>query len=104
FSQAAMEEDEEGKGRLYGVEGAVAPSLSYPKREWMYRCACWRVRRSVAVSHWGRSGLIHRLSMGRRLVQDATKVRKQYRKVAGLHRCVRAGLIIGCIAMRSCCA
>ena len=30
-----MEEDEEGKGRLYGVEGAVAPSLSYPKREWM---------------------------------------------------------------------
>ena len=79
------------------------PRCSYPNREWMYRCVCCRARRSVTVSHWGRSGLIHRLSMGRCLVQDATKVCKQCRKAASLHRCVRDGLIIGCIGMRSCC-
>src|SRR5215831_20292509 len=99
-----MEEDEEDKGTPYGVEGAVAPSFPYPNREWMYRCVCWRARRSVTVSHWSRSGLIHRLSMGRRLVQDATRVCKQCRKAAGLHLRVRDGLIIGYIAMRSCCA
>src|SRR5215831_12312217 len=98
-----MEEDEEDKGTPYGVEGAVAPSFPYPNREWMYRCVCWRVRRSVTVSHWGRSGLIQRLSMGRRLVQDATRVCKQCRRVAGLHRCGRDGLSIGCITMRSGC-
>ena len=79
------------------------PRRSYPNREWMYRCVCRRARRSVTVSHWGRSGLIHRLSMGRYLLQNATRVCKQCQKAAGLHRCVRAGLIIGCISIGWCC-
>ena len=92
-----------GKRWRREVRAPWRPRCSYPIREWMYRCVCWRARRSVAVSHWGRPGFIHRLSMGRCLIQDTTKVCKQCRKAAGLHRCVRDGLSIGCIAMSSGC-
>ena len=89
----------QGHMRLRAI---VASSCSYPNREWIYRCVYCRARRSVAVSHWGRSGLIQWLSMGRYFVQDATRVCKQCKKAAGLHRCVRDRLIIGCIPMRWC--
>ena len=98
---AAMEEDKEEAGS-YAVEGSWRPRCSYPNREWIYRCVYCRARRSVAVSHWGRSGLIQWLSMGRYFVQDATRVCKQCQKAAGLHRCVRDRLIIGYIPMRWC--
>jgi hypothetical protein len=57
----------------------------------------------VAVSHWGIWCLTHRLSRERPLVQDSTRVCKQCRKVAGLHRWTRDGRIVRCVDMRSGC-
>ena len=91
---------EAGEGEL---RACCRPPCPYLNRAWIYKWACCRTRRSVAVSHWGRLCLTHRLSGGRRLVQDSTRVCKQCRRAAGLHRWTRDGRLVRCVATRSGC-